>query len=254
MGAWYRRGMRSYSIKDIDHVVYDSKEEVPGDMQILEDWRRGDVGDWVLADDGCIIQILRVGKFARPGKKPKALKYVGTCTGTFICKKTYKMDCDRRENIYNISGKSPYTQTIDRDDITQKEHLFAQFVSQGMDRAEAYLRAFDTKDRHYAHTQAGLLLKQERVRTVMKEEIRPVLAKLGINDTMVLQGIRDVALEGEKDSDRLKALFELADILEIKETKKEITAIGGAVFKGFLPEDTEVIGDRKQLLEGDQDA
>jgi len=71
---------------------------------------------------------------------------------------------------------------------------------------------------------------------------------------MVLQGIRDVALSGEKDSDKLKALFELADILEIKETKKELTAIGGAVFKGFLPEDSTVLDDRKQLLEEKNDA
>ena len=164
------------------------------------------------------------------------------------------MDCDKRENIYNISGKSPYTQTIERKEVTYKERVFAAFIAEGMERTEAYLRAFDTKNRSHAHAQAGLLLKQERVRTVMKEELRPVLAKLGINDTMVLQGIRDVALDGEKDSDKLKALFELADILEIKETKKEITAIGGAVFKGFLPEDTTVLDDRKQLLEENGDA
>ena len=246
--------MREYTVKDRNHTVYDSKDEVPDNIEYLDDWRDGDIGDWVLADDGCIIQVLRSGSFARPTKKVKALKYVGTCTGTFICKTTYKMDCDKRENIYNISGKSPYTQTVERTEVTHKERVFASFISEGMERTEAYLRAFDTKSRHHAHAQAGLLLKQERVRTVMKEELRPVLAKLGINDNMVLQGIRDVALSGEKDSDKLKALFELADILEIKETKKEITAIGGAVFKGFLPEDSTVLDDRKQLLEENKDA
>ena len=82
----------------------------------------------------------------------------------------------------------------------------------------------------------------------MKEELKPVLKELNINDSVVLKNIRDIALAGEKDSDRLKALFELADILEIKEVKKEITAIGGAVFKGFLPEQTEVLEERKELL------
>ena len=246
--------MRTYALKKTDHAVYESIEEFPEELTYLKDWRDGDTSDWVLADDGCIIQILRVGYFARPTKKVKALKYVGTCTGTFICGESYRMDCDKRENIYNISGKSPYTQTIEREKITQREQLFAQFVAQGMERAEAYLRAFNTKNRQHAHVQAGLLLKQERVRTVMKEELKPVLAKLGINDTMVLQGIKDVAVSGDKDSDKLKALFELADILELKETKREITAIGGAVFKGFLPEDTAVIQERKQLLEGDSDA
>ena len=246
--------MREYTVKDQSHTVYESKDELPDGIEFRDNWREGDIEDWVLADDGCITQILRSGVFARPTKKVKALKYVGTCTGTFICKDTYKMDCDKRENIYNISGKSPYTQTIERKEVTYKERIFAAFIAEGMERTEAYLRAFDTKNRSHAHAQAGLLLKQERVRTVMKEELRPVLAKLGINDTMVLQGIRDVALDGEKDSDKLKALFELADILEIKETKKEITAIGGAVFKGFLPEDTTVLDDRKQLLEENGDA
>lgn len=87
----------------------------------------------------------------------------------------------------------------------------------------------------------------------MKAEIKPVLEKLGIDDSMVLQGIRDIALTGDKDADRLKALFELADILEIKETKKEVTAIGGAVFKGFLPEDAKTVEDRSHLL-GEKDA
>tara|TARA_R110002020_G_scaffold154369_1_gene334009 strand:- start:853 stop:1599 length:747 start_codon:yes stop_codon:yes gene_type:complete len=245
--------MREYTIKGITHKIYESALEAPDEIKFFDNWREGDAGDWVLADDGCIIQILRTGYFARPTKKVKALKYVGTCTGTFICKDSYKMDCDKRENIYNISGKSPYTQTIERKEITHRERLFAQFVSQGMERTEAYLRAFETKNKTHACAQAGLLLKQERVRTVMKQELKPVLEKLGIDDNMVLRGIRDVALDGEKDSDKLKALFELADILEIKETKKEITAIGGAVFKGFLPENVEVLEERKQILESKED-
>jgi len=246
--------VREYTVKDRSHTVYESEDELPDGTEFLDNWREGDIGDWVLTDDGCIIQILRTGMFARPTKKVKALKYVGTCTGTFICKDAYKMDCDKRENIYNISGKSPYTQTIERKEVTCKERIFASFIAEGMERTEAYLRAFETKSKHYAQAQAGLLLKQERVRTVMKEALKPVLAKLGINDTMVLSGIKDVAVSGEKDSDKLKALFELADILEIKETKKEITAIGGAVFKGFLPEDTTMLDDRKQLLEENNDA
>ena len=246
--------MTEYTLKDTVHKVYESKDELPPDIKLIDNWRESDVGDWVLADDGCIIQILRSGTFARPTKKIRVLKYVGTCTGTFICKDAYKMDCDKRENIYNISGKSPYTQTIERKEVTHRERVFAQFISQGIERTEAYLRAFDTKSTHHAHVQAGLLLKQERVRTVMKAELKPVLAKLGINTDLVLEGIKQIAVSGDKDSDRLKALFELADILEIKETRKEITAIGGAVFKGFLPEDTGILDDRKQLLEENNDA
>ena len=140
--------MRTFTVKKQDHIVYEDIDEFPSDLTYLEDWREGDIGDWVLADDGCIIQILRSGFFARPTKKIKSLKYIGTCTGTFICKPTSKMDCERRENIYNISGKSPYTQTIERTEITHRERLFAQFIAEGMERTAAYLRAFETKNKH----------------------------------------------------------------------------------------------------------
>ena len=244
--------MRNYTVKDHRHFVYDSIDEVPQGIDYKADWRNANIGDWVLADDGCIIQILRSGHLKRPYRK-KDVKYVGTCTGTFVCTDAYQMDTDRRENIYNLSGKSPYSSVKEREQLTPKEELFAQFVAQGMKATDAYLQAFDAKSKDYAHTSAGLLLKQERIKTAMKESIKPVLKQLGIDDTMVLSGIKDVAINGEKDSDKLKALFELADILEIKETKKEITAIGGAVFKGFLPEDAEVIQERKDLL-GDGNA
>tara|TARA_R110002012_G_scaffold299583_1_gene498775 strand:+ start:1990 stop:2724 length:735 start_codon:yes stop_codon:yes gene_type:complete len=244
--------MREYKVKGRLHSVYDSVDELPSNIKYVDDWRGADIGQWVLADDGCIIQILRSGQLKRAYRK-KDVNYVGTCTGTFICSDAYKMDTDRRDNIYNLSGKTPQDSVKERKELTPKEQLFAQFVSQGMKATDAYLTAFDAKSKDYAHASAGLLLKQERIRTAMKESLKPVLEKLQINDSMVLSGIKDVAVNGEKDSDKLKALFELADILEIKETKKEVTAIGGAVFKGFLPEDTQVVEKRKDLL-GDSDA
>jgi len=243
--------MRSYTVKGREHVVYDALDELPNDIQYTDKWRDADIGDWVLADDGCIVQILRSGHLKRAYRK-KDVKYVGTCTGTFICSDVYKMDTDRRDNIYNLSGKTPQDSVKTRTELTPKEQLFAQFVSQGMKATDAYLTAFDAKSKDYAHASAGLLLKQERIKTAMKESLKPVLEKLQINDSMVLSGIKEVAINGEKDSDKLRALFELADILEIKEVKKEVTAIGGAVFKGFLPQDSEVIEERKDMLgEGD---
>ena len=244
--------MREYIVKGKNHLVYDGLDELTDSITYTDDWINADIGQWVLADDGCIIQILRSGVLKRPYRK-KNVKYVGTCTGTFICADAYKMDTDRRDNIYNLSGKSPQNSVKDREDITPKEELFAQFVAQGVKATEAYLTAFDAKSKSYAKASAGLLLKQERVKTAMKESLKPVLQKLGINADMVLSGIKEVAMNGEKDSDKLKALFELGDILEIKETKKEITAIGGAVFKCFLPEDAEKIEHRKAML-GDGNA
>ena len=69
--------------------MFEDKDEFPKDRDYIEDWRDGRIGDWVLADDGCIIQILRAGKMMR---KKGHRKYLGTCTGTFLALKNTKMD------------------------------------------------------------------------------------------------------------------------------------------------------------------
>ena len=73
----------------------------------------------------------------------------------------------------------------------------------------------------------------------MREEIKPVLQSLGISPELVLEGIRDIATDEEaKHSDKLKALFELGEILELKETHK-VTEVTGALFQGFEPQQLE---------------
>ena len=93
--------MREYKVNRIKHTVYDSVDELPPDIIPLKSWRDGDIGDWVLTDDDCIIQILRKGKMLR---KNKTIHYLGTCTGTFTDAKNTKMDTDRRPNIYSFGG------------------------------------------------------------------------------------------------------------------------------------------------------
>ena len=56
--------MRVYKVNGLYHKVYENKEESPS-IKTINDWRKGNVGDWVEADDGSIIQILRKGKMLR---------------------------------------------------------------------------------------------------------------------------------------------------------------------------------------------
>jgi len=210
----------------------------------------GDIGDWILADDGGVMQVLRSGELARPRNIVKSLKYIGTCTGTFIVRDDYIIDTDKRENIYTVSGKrSPMNTLKEREKMTPREAMFAQFVAMGMDKVDAYLRSYETDDKTYAKMQANILVRTERIKTALKEELKPLLKKLQIDEEFVLAGIKEIAALGDKDSDKLKALLELSDVLEMKEKKKEITAIGGAVFKGFLPEHTEVLAEKHKLKE-----
>ena len=68
----------------------------------------------------------------------------------------------------------------------------------------------------------------------MKEELKPVLEDLGINEQYVLKGIKDTAELADKEDVRLRALFKLSDIMDLEEKNQTtVTQITGNVFKGF---------------------
>ena len=227
--------MRHYKINGITHTVFETKEEIPKDIGYIEDWRDGHITDWVLADDGCVIQILRKGTMMKPKGKVREVTYIGTCTGTFIVSNTNKMDTSKRVNIYSLGGNVERNERLDsREKLSSKEELFVQYIASGMDARKAYLKAFPTNDPHYAGLRAGQLIKTTRVKTAMKEELKPILEELGIDETSILRTIYNIAMSSEKDETKLKALFKLSDIMDLEDKNKtQVTQISGAVFQGF---------------------
>ena len=227
--------MRQYLIKKISHRVYEPNDPLPRNLNVLEDWRDGHVGDWVLADDECVIQILRRGKMLRAKGKNKVREYVGTCTGTFVVGPNTKMDTSKRTNIYSFGGeKSPDNILADRKDLTKTESIFVLYLAQGLKPQEAYLKAFPTKNVLYAKEKSADLVRTKRIITAMKEELKPVLEELGVNEEYILKGIKNEAETADKADTRLKALFKLSDIMDLEDKNQTtVTQISGAVFKGF---------------------
>ena len=198
------------------------------------DWRDWQVGDWIKTDDECILQVLRRGKMMKKMGKKKVVEYIGTCTGTFTISKNAKMDGSKRENIYSFSGKKVNDVVQDRKSLNNFETLFVAYVSKGMDPGEAYLKAFPTNSPGYAKVKSSQLLKTERVRTAMKEELKPVFEELGLSEKYVLESIKDVISSTQKDETKLKALFKLADIMDMEDKNKTtVTQVSGALFQGF---------------------
>ena len=97
--------MREYPVNGRTHIVYDSTKEVPVEIQ-HKNWKKAKLGDWVLTDDDCVIQVLRTGTMFRSKGKVRRVDYVGTCTGTFLINGKMKMDTDKRDNIYSFGVKS----------------------------------------------------------------------------------------------------------------------------------------------------
>ena len=122
-------------------------------------------------------------------------------------------------------------------------------MSSGMKPEEAYIKAFPTNNRNYARVKAVNLIKTTRVKTAMKEELKPVLDELGINETTIIENINNIALSSEKDETRLKALFKLSDIMDLEDkSKTNVQQLTGAVFQGFDDKTIEIAGRPKKLV------
>ena len=226
--------MRRYMIGKSWHEVFEDIEEVPADLLVQPEWRDAEIGDWVLADDGCVIQVLRKGEMKTAKGRNKVRGYVGTCTGTFTTDAKTKMDTSKRDNIYSFSGKDRQEVLLDRTTLSQSEELFVQYLASGMSAQDAYLKAFPTNKPGYANMMAGKLVKTERIKTAMKEELKPFLEKLGIDEEYVLKGIKNTVEFADKEDLKLRALFKLADIMDMEDKNSaKITQGSGAVFQGF---------------------
>ena len=229
--------MRVYRVNTIDHTVYEPDDTTPENLIIQSNWRDGQVGEWVKADDDCIIEVLRRGKMKKKMGRNKISEYIGTCTGTFLVSKTIKMDTSKRENIYSFSGRKVDDVVQNRTKLNNFEMLFVTYVAKGVNPVEAYLKAFPTNSPGYAQVKSNQLLKMERIKTAMKEELKPILEELGINETFVLETIKGVINSTDKDETRLKALFKLEDIMDMEDKNQtKITQVTGALFKGFSDE------------------
>ena len=243
--------MRHYKVNKIQHTVFDSEDEVPSDIHYLRDWRDASLSDWVLADDGSIIQVLRMGTMMKPKGKVREVTYIGTCTGTFVVSKKGKMDTSRRINIYSIGGNIERNERLDeRKSLSTHEELFVQYLSSGMDPRKAYLKAFPTNNPSYAGMRAGQLVKTNRIRSRMKEELKPYLEALNLDEHYVLSNIKEVIDSCDKDDTKLKALFKLADIMDMEDKNRtQVTTMTGALFQGFTPEALEEAERPKEIGE-----
>ena len=238
--------MRTFKVNGTFHNVYEINESPP--VKVIGDWRKGNIGDWVESDDGCIIQVLRKGKMLR---KNGEVNYIGTCTGTFITDKNTYMDTIKRDNIYSFGGsKTPEEVVQSRATLTVNEELFVQYISSGMSPEDAYVKAFPTNNKRYAKVKSGHLVKTQRVKTAMKEELKPICDELGINETFILKGIKSEAELADKSDTRLRAYKMLSDIMDLEDKNAPKVQSATAIqFQGFSQDMLEG-AERPKKIEG----
>jgi len=85
--------MNHKSIRGVKHYVFDNLTEYVEHFEGLAEepkyWKDGNEGDWVEADDGGIVQLLKVGGITHPNDRKNYKHSKGWCrtiVGTFLIK------------------------------------------------------------------------------------------------------------------------------------------------------------------------
>jgi hypothetical protein len=132
--------------------------------------------------------------------------------------------------------------------MTANEELFVVYVSQGLSPEEAYVKAFPTNNKRYARMKAANLIKTERIKTAVKEELKPILEELDINEKFILENIKIVAQTSEKDDTKLKALFKLSDIMDLEDKNQtKVQQVTGIAFQGLTDEMIDIAERPKEI-------
>jgi hypothetical protein len=185
------------------HKVYTEDEAVEREIKFKEEWSEGQEGDWVKTDDGFVLQILKTGQL---GKRHRWLR---TAIGTYPSHG--RCDCEERESRYTLGG---HRNTPVR--LTKRLRVFCRLWAMSGDAIESYKHAFpNANDENYIEARVNQVTRAECVQNEMYKHLREVAARVGVDEEYVMTRFKELAEDGEKDADKLRALENLAKMLKI---------------------------------------
>lgn len=231
----------SRTIKGKKHYAYESEEEfrkIHPDTPLIGDWKQAKEGDWCLADDGKIVQILKQGSYIEKNRRKRENPYIRTIIGMFNTSRNTSLAGTVKDEIYRFTKKAPY-QVNSTGHLTDSKRNFAKYIAHGMDPVEAYQKAFPkTKSLDYAERKSTLLLRNKTVRQAVDKEIENLMSEVGITKRYLLETTKDVIDKTEaRDNDKLRAIETLMKISGLLSTEKKVDSVALIQeFSGFSQE------------------
>lgn len=263
------KGVKHYCFRNVDEFHKFFGKKAP---QIAPDWRTANEGDWVIADDGGVVQILKMVK--KMGHPRDTLGYsyskgwCRTVVGTFLIKPdsdrgVFKMDTDwkKHKSRYTFGGSG---RNLDHSSMNAREHLtkkerqfvFAVLFGDLTDIYDIYGKVFPNGRRENIKKNCDHLMKQERIMTELEKGVKEAAEKQGLDHEWVLSKLKEFADTAETDADKIRATIKVGDSIgtfnEAKKNKKP-NQIPGAVgmFKQITEEMVEQVGARPEQIEGE---
>ena len=150
------------------------------------------------------------------------------------------------QNIFSFSGnyEAIYERAKERK-LNNREFLFARYVASGEDTISAYKKAYPkAKNEDYIKQKTNVLLNKEEVRTMVKEEVKKILADEGVSPEWIVQKYKLIADLSDRDTDKLRSLESLSKIAGLFDTDKKQEQL--TVFQGFTPKQLEALQSGKE--------
>ena len=224
--------MHTKLVKRKLEYLYDNKDEFfdNQDEELVDDWRKAKIGDWVLTDDGQVCKILHRATFQN-GKE-----YVRTVLGSYPVRDSIQITGEIADDIYKFTKRVVQRrERIDEKKPNSREIVFAKYVANGMPADQAYLRIFKTNDPNYSKSASASLLKTKRVKKLISEETKKMLGQVGIDEEYLLAKTKDIIDNYDaRDSDKLRALEMMMKIAGMFPNDKKTESL--SVFQGVTKE------------------
>ena len=210
------------------------EEEVP---VINMSWKNAQEGQWTLSDDFRIIQILKRTESKHENSYNKAI--IRTCVGTFAINDgtVFDTDFDNHPDRYRVSNKviDHHVKIVERKEMTAPEGMFASSIARGVDSTKAYMRFFPTENEKYAKDMSRFLMKQERIKRSVSDEMESLMNETGVTKEYILESYKTLIDDGLM---KLKdcapavrsALKDMAEMQSMMPDKTKQSAQGNGVF------------------------
>lgn len=202
------------------HCIYSVEEADRLKLEYLKDWREGEIGDWVLTDDGFVVQVLTASRDSRDRK------IIGTCTMTTNAwSKNCKLDTRERESRYSINGK---VRNDNPTHMTASLAFFCTLVANGHEPEMAYIKAFYEKNtgkkipNTYVKRRTKVLMGSDIVKQKIAEEIGDQMDKLGITREWILRKFKSLIETGSNEAAVVSALNKLSSFQGMDGNAKQL--------------------------------
>lgn len=260
-------GIRHYNFRNEDEFREFFGTDCP---KLVHNWREGIEGDWVIADDGGIVQILKLGKgLGHPRNSPNYSRFDNWCrtvVGTFFIKfgkagLSFKMDTDwgKHKSRYTFSGTDKnldFYKKNKRKVLTRSERTFIRAIlySREVDIYKIYKKIYKkTKDSNVKMF-CNRLLKEDRIMAALEKEIQDASGKHGLTHEWVFGKLKHFADYAELDSDKLKAVEKIGKALGTFNQSNKSSDLRGSpaleLFGSVTREVIDGVSERPEMLSG----